>query len=262
MKYIIIGIFLFSSFTINAQKDKTIYFGVNVGVKFANKNYATRYNGLYQNGLYNTLNSTINYNNIYTSLGDKHFELMAVPGKIRYTPGLITGIQLGYILTPNVQVSIEGNFNKLTVKDVYTIEIFDPTNWTSEPTIGLGQLYAKESRFNGRFNIDYIGDGDKVKFIFGASGIFMAWRIDEHVAIYNGFNMPLFSVHNPTNNLGNTTGGMSWGGGLNMGLEYRFQENMVCQIMYQPYIVFPDYDVYIEKRFLLQHDLTARFLWK
>lgn len=262
MKHLVLVIFLFSISVVKAQKDKTIFFGVNVGVKFANKNYATRYNGLYQNGLENALYNTYNYQEIYQMLGDKHFELSEVPGNIRYTPGLLTGLIAGYQLSPNLQANIDANFSKLKVRDVYTIVIYDPSNWTSEPVIGTGNLYAEESRFNGRFNFDYIGDGDKTKFIFGVSGVFSAWRIDEFFAEYQGYTMPLFSKHSPNNNLGNVVSGTGWGGGINIGVEYRVNDKIVAQVMYQPYQTWLDYDVYIEKKLLLQHDLSVRFLWK
>ena len=262
MKYLLIVFFFLCNISIYAQKEKTIFFGVNVGVKFANKNYAKRYNGLYNNELVNAIYSPINYNEIFIRLGDKNFDLNEVPGNIKYTPGLLTGVLVGYQMSPNLQANIEANFNKLSVKDVFTIIIYDPTNSTSEPTIGLGQIYAKESRFNGRFNFDYVGDGDKAKLILGLSGIFMAWRIDEYAAAYDGYTMPLYSAFNPTNNFGNVTRGSGWGFGTNIGLEYRVNEKIVAQIMYQPYQVWEDFGLTIDKRILLQHDLTVRFLWK
>ena len=265
MKYLLVvfgALILINS--ASAQKDRSLFFGVNVGVKLANKNYAARYSGAYQNELYYAINQQFTYDEIYRLLGDKHFALAydAYPLNMRYSPGLVTGLTVGYQLNPNIQMSLDANFNKLTAKDVFTVEVFDPTNGTSEPVINIGQLVGKESRFDGRYNIDYVADGTKARFIIGLSGIFNAWRIDEHVAIFQGYSMPLFSKFNPTNNFTNKVSGMGWGGGINIGVEYPFSDNIIAQIMYQPYQTKVDYGYLINKRIILQHDLTVRFLWK
>ena len=56
--------------------------------------------------------------------------------------------------------------------------------------------------------------------------------------------------------------GSGWGLGINIGVEYRINEKIVSQILYQPYQSFVDYGININKRVLLQHDFTVRFLWK
>ena len=254
-----------------AQKDKTLFFGLNVGTKLANKNYAGRYNGAYPyttieaSELYAALNTPINYDQIYQRLGDKHFALTydSYPSNMRYVPGIITGVTAGYQTSPNFQMSLDANFSKLKARNVFTIEVYDPGNFTSEPVIDLGELYAEESRFDGRYNLDYVFDAPgKARFMFGVSGMFTAWRIDKQLAIFEGYQMPLFSVHNPANNYFIVTRGMGWGGGLNIGVEYRVNEKMVAQVLYQPYQTKVNYGFSITKRLLLQHDITVRILWK
>ena len=259
-----------------SQEERKFFAGVNVGVKFANKNYALRYNGVYEQQLYQTLiQNPNNYDQIFRMLGDQHFLLPndAYPANIRYTPGLLTGVTVGYKLSPNIQASIDANFNKLKVRDVFSIEVLDATNTTSQNQYELGELYAEESRFNGRFNIDYIIPQEKIKYIIGVSGLFTAWRIDQHVAVFQGFQMPLFSVHNPNNNFSTRVSGSGWGGGLNLGIEYRVNEKIVAQLVYQPYFSRVDYfntkneiqslgGAYVPDKFRLENDLTLRFLWK
>lgn len=264
-KIILLTLFQTISVILLGQKEKTLFFGLNAGVKLANKNYAIRYSGLYQDELYVTLmNNTYNYNQIYMLLGDKHFYLPydAYPANIRYSPGVITGVTLGYQVSPKFQMSLDANFCKLKVKDAFTIVVDDPSNWTSEPVIAIGQLYAEESRFEGRFNLDYIFNGDKLNFIAGLSGIFNAWRIDQQFASIYGYQMNLFSKHNPANNFTTKVGGVGWGGGINMGIEYRVSDQIVAQLMYQPYQTKVDYGLTFNKNLLLQHDLTLRLLWK
>ena len=267
-------------FAAGAQKDQKIYFGINVGVKFANKNYAERYAGYYPSSgftgnLENTLLLQTNYNAIYQILGEKNFQIPfdAYPTNITYTPGILTGVTIGYKLSPNLQVGIDADFSKLKVKNFFTIEVLDASNTTSQEQYQVGNLYAEESRFNGRFNFDYIVEGEKLNFVLGLSGIFSSWRIDEHIAVFNDYVMPLFSKFDPNNNFSTRISGSGWGAGLNTGLEYRLNEKIVCQLMYQPYFQRTDYfntklqiqnlgSTYIKDKFRLEHDLTLRILWK
>lgn len=256
-----------------AQKDKeqSLFFGVNLGTKIANKNYAWRYSGIYsyngsnQTQLEAVLNTPTNYNIIRDLLGGVDFIVPfdAYSQNIRYTPGLLTGVTLGYQVSPNLQMSVDGNFNKLKVKDVFTIEVLDGGNQTSQAQYQLGEIYAEESRFEARFNIDYVYDGNKARFILGGSGLYSFWRMDQHLAIFRNHQMPLFTVHTATpNNEFNIVRGGGWGLGLNIGVEYRVNDKIVSQIMYQPYQTFVDYGITINKRILLQHDISVRFLWK
>jgi hypothetical protein len=280
LKKFVFAIILIIFHNAYSQDEQKFFVGVNVGVKFANKNYATRYSGIYpvsgnQGYLETVINQTNNYQQIYTLLGEKTFQVPfdSYPTNIKYSPGLLTGVTLGYKLSPNLQIGIDADFSKLKIRDFFSLQVDDPSNQTSQAQYQLGNLYGEESRFNGRFNFDYIIEGETVNFIVGASGLFSAWRIDEHFAVFNDYRMPLFSKHNPNNNFSIRTGGSGWGGGLNVGVEYRIKDNLVGQLMYQPYVQRVDYlntksqiaafgSSYIPDRFRLEHDITLRILWK
>lgn len=280
MKKFVIAIILIIFQNAYSQDEQKFFVGVNVGAKFANKNYAQRYNGIYPvSGNVGYLETVLlqqnNYQQLYSILGEKNFLVPfdSYPTNIKYTPGLLTGVTLGYKLSPTLQIGIDADFSKLKVRDFFSLEVIDPSNTTSQAQYQLGNIYAEESRFNGRFNFDYIIEGESVNFIVGASGIFSAWKIDEHFAVFNDYIMPLFSVHNPNNNFSVRTSGTGWGGGINAGVEYRLKENIVLQLMYQPYMQRTDYlntksqiaawgSSYIPDKFRLEHDLTLRILWK
>ncbi|MEZ4922152.1 MAG: hypothetical protein R2780_03165 [Crocinitomicaceae bacterium] len=279
---------LFLTFTLSLysqdedKAEQRFFLGVNVGVKIANKNYAARYAGWYQDQLRNALGiGNINtYNAIYQLLGQKDFilpsDIVAFPTIVRYTPGLITGVTLGYKLSPNLQIGLDADFNKLRVLTGYSIQVIDPSITVTQEQYRTGIIVGQESRFNGRFNFDYIVEGDQFNFIAGISGLFHAWRIDSHIAYFpdnSGIQIPLFSVHDPTNNFTKKTSGLGWGGGLNAGIEHRFTEKIVAQLMYQPYVLRADYynskstiaalgSSYIKPPLRLEHDITVRILWK
>lgn len=273
MKYYLLILVFSLGFTSLSQDEKgrSLFFGVNLGTKIANKNYAWRYSGIYnyfgtnETQLEYTLNTPTNYNKIRDLLGGYDFQVPydAYSQNIRYTPGLLTGVTMGYQISPNLQVSVDGNFNKLKVKDVFTIQVFDPNVQTTAEQYRLGEIRAGESRFDARFNFDYIADGNKARFIIGGSGIYNFWRIDQHLAIFNNYQMSMFSQFTgvPQSDV-NIVKGQGWGIGLNIGVEYRVNSKIVSQIMYQPYQTFVDYGITINRRILLQHDFTVRILWK
>lgn len=254
------------------DKGKSIFFGVTAGTKIANKNHAWRYSGYYSyfgtdrtQLEYTLLDNPINYTTIKDMIGGFDFTVPfdAYSLNIRYTPGLLTGVTLGYQLSPNLQMNVEGNFNKLKVRDIFTIQVYDGSSGTDQEQYRQGEIYAEESRFDGRFNFDYVADGNKARFMIGGSLLYSFWRMDQHLAIFNGYTMPLFSQFStvpPGDN--NVVRGTGWGFGANLGVEYRINEKIVSQIMYQPYHSFMDYGFTINKRILLQHDIIVRFLWK
>ncbi len=274
MRLVLVLIFMGYGLNLMAQEEKgrQLFFGVNVGTKIANKNYARRYSGLYSYFGTNATqleavlyNNPDNYNRIKEQLEGVDFIIPydAYSTNINYTPGILTGVTLGYQISPNLQMSVDGNFNKLKVKTQYTLQALDGSIQTTEGQFKLGNIYAEESRFDGRFNFDYVADGNKAKFIIGGSGLYSFWRIDEHFAEFRGLEFPLFSKFSGVQpGETNIVRGSGWGLGMNIGIEYRVNDKIVSQIMYQPYQSFVDYGVYIQKRILLQHDITVRFLWK
>jgi hypothetical protein len=247
------------------EEERKLFVGVNVGTKIGNKNYAQRYAGWYNNQLEDVMvNTSTNYYQIYTRLGDKDFYLPYdfFPQRMRYAPGLVTGVLVGYSISPNLQTSVDFNFSKLSSRDVFSIVVIDPNNTTSQEQYQLGELLAKESRFDGRFNFDYMADGEKFRFILGLSGLFTGWRIDGHTATFSGYVMPLFSKHNPLNNITYRVRSSGWGVGANFGVNYRFSEQFVAQLMYQPYHSQMNVGIVPNKKLLLHHDIVLRILWK
>jgi len=274
MKFkLLLALFLFTNITLLAQ-DKKFFIGLNIGAKFANKEYAFRYTGAYQNELPLLLSNQQVHQQLYLLLGNQDFEFYEYNVNYRYTPTINYGALIGYAVAPNLQASIDANFSQPKVQTNYTVKLFDPGNQTSQDQYKVGNILGKEGRFNGKFNLDYMIDAEKVKFIIGIQGLFLSWRMEELLFeladekwIYNAY-----SVHNVTNNITKKTSGSGWGYGLNLGVEYRLNEKFVAQLMYQPYFSRLDYfntksqiataSNYGGVSNVLEHDLTLRILWK
>jgi len=269
-----ITLFLFTNITLLAQ-EKKFFVGLNIGVKFANKFYALRHTGAYQNELPILLSNQQVHQQLYLLLDNQDFEFYEYNENYKYTPAINYGALIGYAVTPSLQASIDANFSQPKVQTNYTIRLFDPGNQTSQNQYRIGSILGKEGRFNGKFNLDYKFDLEKVKIIIGIQGLFLSWRMEELVFeladeewIYNSY-----SVHNVTNNFTKRTSGSGWGYGFNLGIEYRLNKKFVTQLMYQPYFSRLDYfntksqieaagSNYQGVSNRLEHDLTLRVLWK
>jgi len=271
---LLLVLYLFTNITLFAQ-DKKFFIGLNVGAKFANKDYALRYTGFYQNELPNLLDQPNIHQQIYQSLGNQDFEFYEYNLDYKYTPAINYGVLLGYSVSPNLQASIDANFCQPKVETSYSVKLFDPGNQTSQDQFKVGHILGKEGRFNGKFNLDYVFDGEKARFIVGIQGLFLSWRMEEQIYeladekwIYKEF-----SVHNVSNNFTKKTSGSGWGYGINLGVEYRLSDKFVAQLMYQPYFSRVEYfatnsqietsgNNYLGLTNQLEHDLTLRVQWK
>ncbi len=69
----------------------------------------------------------------------------------------------------------------MKIKEVFTIQVLDPGSTVSQEQYQLGNIYGEESRFSGRINMDYVIPNEPVNFLIGFSGVFSAWRMDEHM---------------------------------------------------------------------------------
>jgi hypothetical protein len=266
---------LFTNINLLAQDTKRFFVGLNIGSKIANKSYAVRYTGAYQNELSNLFSNPYVHQDVYEILGNKDFAFFEYNENYRYSPAINYGVLLGYNVSPNLQASIDANFSSLKVKTSYNLEVFDPANQTSQEQYQVGYILGGETRFNGKFNLDYISDGDKVKFIIGAQGIFSSWRMEQLLIELNNeqWIYNLYSVHDPANNFTKKTSGSGWGYGINIGFEYRLSDKFVGQFMYQPYFSKSEYfstksqieaagSTYIKPEAQLEHDITLRIIWK
>ena len=271
---LLLTLFLFTNITLLAQ-EKKFFVGLNVGAKFASKHYALRYTGFYQSELPLLLSNPQIHQQLYQLLGNQDFEFYEYNLNYKYTPAINYGVLIGYAVSPNLQASIDANFSQPKVQTNYTIKLYDPGNQTSQDQYKVGNILGKEGRFNSKFNLDYMFDGDKIRFIIGIQGLFLSWRMEELIFeladeqwIYNSY-----SVHNVTNNITKKTSGSGWGYGVNLGLEYRMNKKLVAQLLYQPYLSRLEYfstksqienagPSYLGVSNRLEHDLTLRVLWK
>jgi hypothetical protein len=273
IKVLILLLFI-SIINLNAQ-DSKLSVGFNTGAKFGNKNYAIRYTGVYQNELPAQFDNPYTYNLVYQALGSKDFSFSEFNNLYKYQPAFNLGLFVAYNTSPNLQASISTNFSRLKMISTYTLEVIDPTNFTTQGQFVTGNILGEESRFNGRFNLDYIFDGGKVRFMLGASGLFLAWRIEKQIAELNNETviLPLYSLHNPQNNITKKTSGMGWGYGINTGIQFNINDQFKGQLVYQPYFSRVEYFTtklqkeqlgtsYQKPQNRLEHDITLRLIWK
>jgi len=273
LKLIILSLIL-ANLSLYSQ-EKKFFIGINVGTKLANKNYALRYTGVYQNELPLLFSNQTIHQQIYQVLGNKDFAFYQFNERYKYNPAMNYGLFLGYALSPNLQAGIDVNFSKLKVQTSYNLEVFDPSNQTTQGVYENGNILGEEGRFNGKFNLDYISDGDKAKLIVGVQGLFTSWRMERQLIELKNeqWLYDLYSKHNATNNFIKRVSGSGWGYGVNLGVEFKLNDKYTGQLIYQPYMSRVDYfntksDIeaagnnYIKPKMRVEHDIMLRLLMK
>ena len=215
-----------TSGAVQAQSSKKIIYGANLGVKFANKNYAVRYTGVYQNQLENFFSIPQNYQTVRQLLGNYDFYLSEISNLYRYQPAIVFGVMTGYQASPNLSFDMDLNVSTLQANTGYTLTVINPGNQTSQDEFVTGFITGKESRFNGRINMNYnFAPEEKTAFIMGLSGIFVAWRMEENLVELNGSILTnLYSQFNPNNDFSVKVSGNGFGFGLNTGIAHKFSE--------------------------------------
>ncbi len=270
---------IFTFLTINilnplSAGDKLIY-GINLGVKFANRQNAIRYTGVYKNQLENYFTNPNNYQYVRTQiLNNRDFEFFEYSELYRYQPAFLAGLMVGYQTSPNLSFDADLNFISLIVNSGYTLTIIDPGNTTSQDIYQNGFIRGEETRFNGRINMNYTSDPvGKLSYIIGLSGLFNSWRMDQNIVELSGTVLvDLYSQHNPQNNFTLKVRGNNFGYGINAGIKYKVSDKIDLQLLYQPYINRPEYfftkpeienagTSYTKPKFQLEHDLVTRFIW-
>ncbi|MFD1553330.1 hypothetical protein DNU06_06610 [Putridiphycobacter roseus] len=261
-------------FIVNGQDYRKFTYGLNAGVKFANRTYAERYTGFYQDQLINFFNTPYNYQIVREMLGNKDFQFLEFSELYRFKPATVYGVNLGFQASPNLSFEGDFNFSNLKMIGGYTLELIDPGNFTSQEIYQNGYISGEESRFNARISLNYTTDGEKLKYVFGLSGMFNFWRMESNeVELLNSIITNLYSQFDPTNSFFTRTTGNGIAYGINAGIQYPISNGMQLQILYQPYLGRMDYyntkdqieaygASYIKPKLLLEHDLIVRFVFR
>ena len=257
-----------------AQDDNKLIYGANIGVKFAHKYNALRYSGAYKNQLMNYFTNPNTYQIIRTQfLDNKDFNFFEYSELYRYRPAYIFGVMFGYKTSPTLSFDADLNFSRLTAITGYTLTIIDPGNTTSQDIYENGFISGKETRFNGRINMNFMSEPDKLQYVFGLSGIINSWRMEDNsVELRGSIITNLYSQFNPNNGFTIQVRGTNFAYGVNLGINYQYSEAIAVQILYQPYIGRAEYfntkleienagDAYVKPKFRLEHDLVMRFIW-
>jgi hypothetical protein len=121
-----------------------LYFGINMGFYKANPYTAQYYNGL-PNKVDTTINSYYNFNTIKQAFNGDSFSLAQPLPKMHYSPAILLGIYLKYSIK-NSGIIMQFSFAKLTAKDVFTLRIYDPSNFSTEPVLKEESIWGSEQR--------------------------------------------------------------------------------------------------------------------
>lgn len=255
-----------------ADESPRFFMGANVGAYFANRETAKYYkgsddytfgvlwiwNGANPNGTTNR-----NYDIIRTELGELDFVLGELPDSIRYKPGLITGLNMGYMLNERSGIFMDINVVKLNLVDVVTLWLTDPNNQLQEPTIYQATLIGEEKRLsiNLGYRAIFPGDNPQAAPFLEIGANFNNTKPTKNELHIGSLTYNIMPPENSTYYGPRKLGGSGYGALLGGGVHYKFNENFRFDfggnLKMEKIVLLPE----AEQRFALQFTLFARFIF-
>jgi hypothetical protein len=248
------------------------YMGANVGAYFANRSTAEYYNGDGSNTFGvewiwtgNNPNGTVNrnYDNIKTELGELEFELGELPDSMRYKPGLITGVNMGYMLNARAGIFLDVNIVKITLVDVVTLSINDPNNQLLEPTIQQTTLIGEEKRLsiNLGYRAIFPGANPQAAPYLEIGANFNSTKPTKNELHIGNLTYDILppensSYYGPQQLGGSGIGGLI-GGGLHYKMNNNFRFDLGGNVKMEKIVLLSE----IEQGYAVQFTLFARFLF-
>jgi hypothetical protein len=216
------------------KNNNGLYFGANLGFFFANKYNAQYYNGSGKNDLDSVINYTYNYNAIKQNLM-YDFSLSELPSKMKYSPAFLVGLYFKYTIR-NSAVFFQFNFSKLSTKDVFTIQYYDPYN-PSIPIYKEEGIYGSEQRANIDFGYSYtFPSRDKNRPYLELGFNLNDTKFLSNKIKIEGLDFNLLNYHDSYYNI--EQGGVGMGGFIGGGMELNFSESVSIN---------PGFDLYFTK---------------
>lgn len=142
------SIILLDDLSKKKNSDNGFYFGANLGFYFANRHNAAYYSGAGVNSVDSTislLKAPLNYYQIKQALNDYDFWLAELPSKMNYNPAFLLGVYIKYTME-NSGIIVQFNFSRLKASDVFTLEVDDPNNYSSDPVYKQESIWGTEQR--------------------------------------------------------------------------------------------------------------------
>ncbi len=255
-----------------ADDGPRFFVGANAGAYFANQGTANYYRGdtRYTFGVEwiwqgQNPNGTTNYNyeNIKASLGDLDFSLGELPDSMKYKPGMLIGLNLGYMVSQRSGIFADVNIVTLKMTEVVTLWLEDPNNPFVEPTIHQATLTGEEKRLNVTLGYRHLfptSSPQAAPYIeIGAS--FNNTKPTENKFHVNSLSYSILPPENSSYYGPQKQGGSGYGGVLGAGLHYKMNNNFRFDLGFnlkmEKIYLLPE----IEQKFALNGSIYLRFLF-
>jgi len=133
------------------EKEQKLFFGINAGAHFANKESALLYTGsLVQPGFNQTrLLSILDNQFIRTQIIDHlnitDFAFVEYAQDMRYRPSVQLGLNLGYTVTQNLLINFDVNFTQIRLADFFNIRLLGNSS-TLQQDLFRCEIIGREQR--------------------------------------------------------------------------------------------------------------------
>jgi hypothetical protein len=132
------------------------FYGLSLGVYFANSSTANYYNGTGEHSVEKALFRQYNFDRIVNQVDQiiESFEIGELPMNMKYNPAIQIGFYGGLNLSNSFAFTGEFNYTKIKIPDRFTL-ITDRYSSITEPVILLGDIYGTEERIELRLGVQY-----------------------------------------------------------------------------------------------------------
>tara|TARA_B110000459_G_C16625149_1_gene504716 strand:- start:4818 stop:5645 length:828 start_codon:yes stop_codon:yes gene_type:complete len=244
-----------------AKKTPTFVFGVNVGTLFANNNTASIYDGSEKNSSYGVqyiLDLPQNTTFFDTYFNQSH-SLEELPLNPTYKTALDIGIHAGINISRNSSIFVEINMANLSVEQLFTILIDDPTNLAIEPNYEQLPIIGEEKRININLGtqLSFFNKG-KTNLYWSFFGNFNNIQLERNYIVIDGKE---FEIRHTLPQQPNTKpNGIGYGGGTGVGVKYKLSETLTTDLAYNFYYIKTSINDNLQG-FGINHGVTLRLLW-
>jgi len=244
------------------EKENTFFVGLNIGTLFANNNTASIYDGSNNNtpfGVEYIMNIPSN-KIIFKNYFQQTFSIAELPLNPTYKTALDIGLHAGINISKVSSIFVDMNISSLSVQQLFTILIDDPTNLAIEPNYEQLPIIGEEKRININVGTQLnFFNRNKTKIYGSFFGNFNNIKLLRNYIVINNREYEIFHASTQQPNI--KPSGSGYGGGIGLGIKYNLTDKLTTDFTYNFYYIKTSINDKLQG-FGINHGLTFRLLWE
>jgi len=244
------------------EESSPFFVGINAGAFFANNNTAAIYTGssdLTDYGIDYILDIQ-NYKPVFDAYFDyNNYTVEETPQNPTYKTAFNIGLHAGVNVSKINNIYIDINYATLKFEQVFTIAIDDPVNQSIQPTYEQFPILGEEKRININLGTQLsLYKESKTNIYWAIFGNFNSIELERNYFVIDGREYEI--IHSNPQMPYVAPGGIGYGGGSGLGIQYKLTDNIKADLTYNLYYIKTKMNENIQG-FGLNHGITFRLIW-